>query len=74
MTVEHDKIAAELLSFSKKEKTAADVSAEFDNMRIGNTRLQNIICLAIPIYNAFAVAQQWPVFPLPAYCSTPTNQ
>lgn len=41
-----------------------------DPATVGNTRLQNLICIGLPIYNMFAVANGWPVFPLPAFCST----
>ena len=40
----------------------------------GNTRLQNLVCMGIPIYNTFAAMEGWPQIPLPAFCSalTPT--
>ena len=36
----------------------------------GNTRLQNLICIGLPIYNMFAATQGWPVIPIPAFCSS----
>lgn len=33
------------------------------------TRLQNLICAGIPIYNIFAGLYGLPVLPLPAFCS-----
>ena len=38
----------------------------------GNTRLQNLICMGIPVYNIFAAMEGWPTLPLPAFCTVPT--
>ena len=35
------------------------------------TRLQNLVCAGIPIYNIFAALYGLPVLPLPSFC-TPT--
>jgi len=37
---------------------------------VGNTRLQNLICLALPLYNMFAATNGWPTIPTPAFCKT----
>ncbi len=39
---------------------------------LGKVNWQNLVCVAIPIYDMFAATQGWPVIPLPAFCSAPT--
>lgn len=64
------------------EEISHDQMAEFgehlahlakDPSVISNTRLQNLICAGIPIYNVFAAIQGWPSIPLPAFCSAPST-
>lgn len=54
----------------------ACVSAAIAEVAAGNqggTRLQNLICFGIPIYNVMASLYGLPVIPLPAFCTpTPT--
>jgi hypothetical protein len=56
-----------------EEFAAAVTAAINDPDTAGNTRLQNLICLGLPIYNVFAAMQGWPQIPLPAFCSVPKN-
>src|ERR1700723_2513626 len=42
--------------------------------KVGNTRLQNLACMGIPIGNIFLAMYNLPTIPLPAFCTpTPTN-
>jgi hypothetical protein len=45
---------------------------EFAENPPANTRLQNLVCFCIPIYNIFAAIKGLPVLPLPAFCTNPT--
>jgi hypothetical protein len=49
----------------------ADAKAILAKHTAGNTRLQNLLCIGIPIYNMFASANGWPVMPIPAFCAAP---
>ena len=39
----------------------------------GGSRLQNLVCMGIPIYNIFAAMEGWPTIPLPAFCTVPPS-
>lgn len=63
------KLGQEIIAALADERAMYDCEEGF----AGGTRLQNLICIGIPLYNEFAPMFNLPVIPVPAFCTpTPT--
>jgi hypothetical protein len=49
-----------------------DTIAKAEKLAIGNSRLQNLVCMLYTAYNIFAQLSGQPQLTPPAYCSVPT--
>lgn len=58
--------AAVIAALTHQHATLAALATE----AAGNTRLEKIVCAAIPVYNAAAAIWNLPQISLPAFCTT----